>query len=98
VIFYLLRIQAERWNQKNWATPTVMIVFLATYMIDSLLNAMINPVYMLFSGGIVSMLLKPEGEMSHENDGDSSEKALLALPTTRFIPSPSLQGSPRFIS
>jgi hypothetical protein len=98
VIFYLLRIQAERWNLKNWGTPTVMIVFLAIYMIDSLLNAMINPVYMLFSGGIVSMLLKPEGEMSHENDGIPSEEAVLAIPTTRFIPSASLQGSPRFIS
>jgi len=67
-------------------------------MIDSLLNAMINPVYMVFSGGIVSMLLKGEAAYSVEPGDDSYEVPQLLMPKTRFLPSPSFQGSSRFIS
>jgi hypothetical protein len=98
VIFYLLRSNAERWNEKNRGAPAVMIVFLSLYMIDSLLNAMINPVYMVFSGGIVSMLLKGEAAYSVEPGDDSYEVPQLLMPKTRFLPSPSFQGSSRFIS
>jgi hypothetical protein len=98
VFFYMMRIKPERYTQANWGAPSVMAVFLATYMIDSLLNAMVNPVYMLFNGGIIGLLLKPDAELSHQSNGNLLKETALAMPTTRFIPSPSLQGSPRFIS
>ncbi|NTU52428.1 MAG: hypothetical protein HGA97_01740 [Chlorobiaceae bacterium] len=98
VFFYLLRIGTEKWNQKNWGAPTVMAVFLSLYMIDSLLNAMINPVYMLFSGGIVGMLLKAENAWSGETETMIPIHPGMVMPKTRFIPAPSLEGSSRFIS
>jgi hypothetical protein len=98
VILYISRSDPARWNEKNRGAPTVMIVFLATYMIDSLLNAMINPVYMVFSGGIVSMLLKGEAAFSVNTGAESIDEPRLLKPKTRFLPSPSFQGSSRFIS
>jgi hypothetical protein len=98
VIFYLMRSAPERWNEKNRGAPTVMVVFMATYMIDSLLNAMINPVYMVFSGGIVGMLLKGETAFNVNTGNDLTETPQFVMPKTRFLPSPSFQGSSRFIS
>jgi len=67
-------------------------------MIDSLLNAMINPVYMVFSGGIVGMLLKGETAFNVNTGNDLTETPQFVMPKTRFLPSPSFQGSSRFIS
>ena len=98
VIFYLMRSDAERWIEKNRGAPTVMVVFLTTYMIDSLLNAMVNPIYMVFSGGIVSLLLKGEAAFSAEPAEGAFDESRFEMPKTRFIPSPSFQGTSRFIS
>lgn len=97
VFFWLSRMSPEEWNRKNRGAPTVMAVFLALYMIDSLLNAMINPVYMLFSGGLTGMLLKGERAWSGEPELPLSLQAT-RIQGTRFIPSPSFEGSSRFIS
>jgi hypothetical protein len=98
VVFYLMRTSPEHWNEKNRAAPTVMTVFLAIYMIDSLLNAMINPVYMVFGGGVASALLIGE-KAFNLNAGDVSIGApQIVRPKTRFLPSPSFQDASRFIS
>ena len=60
-----------------------MAIFLGIFMIDNLLNAMINPVYILFSGSLISMLLL-------KADGNRTPLK------TRFIPSPGMNPS-RFI-
>jgi hypothetical protein len=96
VFLFLRRFRPERWNEQTLAVPAVMAIFLATYMIDNLLNAMINPVYMVFTGGLaylssgipeqspVMLLKAPEGIVA------------MAGPTTHFITAPS--GRPtRFI-
>lgn len=98
VFFFLSRISPEQWNKKNWGAPTVMAVFLALYMIDSLLNAMINPVYMLFAGGLAGMLLKGQHAWTGETDLPVSIQTGQIMPKTRFLPSPSFSGSSRFIS
>lgn len=98
VFFYLMRIKPERYKLANWGAPTVMAVFLATYMIDSMLNAMINPVYMLFNGGIIGLLLKPETEMATQTSFEPIGELAFELPKTRFITTSSLEDSSRFIS
>ncbi len=92
VILFLMRIKAEYWKNREWAAPGVMAVFLAIYMIDNLLNAMINPIYMLFSGGLIGMMLKnsvPEPSASAITAMQSAEKTHdITPPRTRFIPAP----------
>ncbi len=102
VLLFLLRIKPERWKEKAWAAAAVMAVFLSIYMIDNLLNAMINPVYMLFSGGITGMALKAQygdpamsttGTPRQSPDQISNESE---QETIRFIPAPQRYAS-RFI-
>jgi hypothetical protein len=98
VVFYLMRTSPEHWNEKNRGAPTVMTVFLSIYMIDSLLNAMINPVYMVFSGGVVSALLIGEKAFNLNTGDVSIGTPQIVRSKTRFLPSPSFQGASRFIS
>ena len=90
VMLFLMRIKANRWQSVRWAAPAVMAIFLALYMADNLLNAMINPVYMLFNGGLIGMMLnsaialQPDIAMQDEQQTVQAR----ALPRTRFIGNP----------
>ncbi|MBV8882426.1 MAG: hypothetical protein JO235_00270 [Chroococcidiopsidaceae cyanobacterium CP_BM_RX_35] len=60
VINFVQRYPASLWLKPKLA-PAVAIAFLLVgYMLDSLVNAMINPVYMLGCGGLVGLLLGQE--------------------------------------
>jgi len=89
VLLFTLRIRPERWKNASMAPPAVMAVFLSIYMIDNLLNAMINPIYMLFCGGITSLLIH---QPAYATDTET-ERTLSAgnshapepLPAIRFV-------------
>ena len=83
-ILFALRFKPEEWNKKGIAAPTVMAIFLAITMIDNLLNAMVNPIYMLFSGGLTSMVFNNSLSLA---DGSETKKLQQAkgTPVTRFI-------------
>jgi hypothetical protein len=98
-LLFLKRIKPELWNSRAWGTSAAMAIFLGIYMIDNLLNAMINPVYMLFGGSLVSMCYNPEPAFSgsYETDSLQPEKEMTMItPGTRFIPSLNARPS-RFI-
>lgn len=101
VLLFVLRIRPVRWKQSSMAAPAVMAVFLSIYMIDNLLNAMINPIYMLFCGGITSMLIHqpayaPEIQEKQGTAADTRQRRD-PLPATRYITS-TYQMPSRFIS
>ena len=86
VILFMLRYKPEQWNKKALAGPAVMAIFLALTMIDNLLNAMVNPIYMLFGGGLTGMVLKntlllDDGSETKELKQTEGTNA----PVTRFI-------------
>ena len=86
VVFFALRFKPEVWNKKALAGPAVMAIFLALTMIDNLLNAMVNPIYMLFSGGLTGIVLKntlslDDGSETKELEQTEGTNA----PVTRFI-------------
>jgi len=99
-LLFIMRIRADNWKNSEWAAPAVMAVFLAIYMIDNLLNAMINPVYMLFSGGLIGMMMKQKLGAPAVSPAETAQSVLkkgeIQLPRTRFIPSPGAAQS-RFI-
>jgi hypothetical protein len=49
------RFPARTWNQPNMAAPAALAVFMITYAIDCLMNAMINPVYLVALGGLAAV-------------------------------------------
>jgi hypothetical protein len=99
LIFFFLRIKPELWKTKTWGMSAVIAVFLGIFMVDNLLNAMINPVYMLCSGSLIGMLLDPSKKVSVDKEGDRlppEKERNLTKSGTRFIPSPNMKPS-RFI-
>ena len=97
VILFFLRFKPGSWNEKNSAVPAVMALFLAIYMIDNLLNAMTNPIYMLFSGGLTGMALGANQEETADSAEETERIVETIIPETRFITAPCLAQS-RFIN
>ncbi|WP_292003976.1 hypothetical protein [Chlorobium sp.] len=101
VLLFTMRIKPERWKEKRMAAPAVMAIYLSIYMIDNLLNAMINPIYMLFCGGLTSMLIhQPAYATNTLDEHDSSTSHHLypePLSATRYITA-TCQIPSRFIS
>ena len=99
LFLFFLRVKPELWKTKTWGNSAVMAVFLGIFMIDNLLNAMINPVYMLCNGSLIGMLLNSSRipALSAETRGLQPEiEQKNATRRTRFIPSLNMKPS-RFI-
>jgi O-antigen ligase len=58
-IGFLRRYPASLWLNSKVAPGAALAVIITLYMLDCLLNAMINPIYMLACGGIAGVALKP---------------------------------------
>jgi hypothetical protein len=97
VVLFFLRFKPDKWNKKKWAVPAVMAIFLAIYMIDNLLNAMINPIYMLFNGGLTGLALSSNQEESEVATEKTNHVTAMVIPATRFITTPGMEQS-RFIN
>ena len=99
LILFYLRVKPELWKSKIWGSSAVMAVFLGIFMIDNLLNAMINPIYMLFSGSLISRLVNSTKMVSLNTDVErfqTDKEQIIPKQTTRFIPSLTVKPS-RFI-
>ncbi len=99
LLLFFMRVKPEFWKTKTWSSSAVMAVFLGIFMIDNLLNAMINPVYMLCNGSLIGMLLKSSSllDISAETITLKPEVKLnRTMSGTRFIPSLNMKKS-RFI-
>jgi hypothetical protein len=60
VLLFLVRFRPSEWNTPQLAPTAALALLLALYMIDNLLNAMINPVYFLCAGGLTGLCSSPE--------------------------------------
>jgi hypothetical protein len=58
VLLLLYRSVPAQWSSREYAPLAAMCVLLELYMIDNLLNGMINPIFMLFNGGICGLLAR----------------------------------------
>lgn len=57
---FLRRYPARRWGEANLAVPAAMSVVLCLYSVDNLVNAMVNPIYMLVAGSVAGVALAPD--------------------------------------
>lgn len=79
----LLRLYpASRWGSPEIAPAAALAVLLILYMVDNLLNAMINPIFMLAAGGLAGL------------DGQE-QYATEEVPD--YLPAPHAAYKPRFI-
>jgi hypothetical protein len=57
---FWMRYPARLWANKRVASAAVIALMTALYMVDCLINAMVNPIYILAAGGIAGLVLKRE--------------------------------------
>jgi len=69
VLFLLYRSDPGLWHKPEYAAIAAMATILTLYMIDNLLNGMVNPIFMLFNGGMCGLLSQgvPLEEEEQEN-------------------------------
>ena len=67
-ILLLGRCPPARWGEPKVAPAAALAVLLTLYMTDCLLNAMVNPMFVLVAGGIVSAATAPQTATSATTD------------------------------
>jgi hypothetical protein len=78
----LLLYPARLWSTPAVGPAAVLAVLLVIYMIDNLLNAMINPIFMVAAGGLAGLeALRQEAEEPYV----AATAAQVLQPTTRYI-------------
>lgn len=58
VSIFLQRYSANVWSNRKVAPAAALAVLVSLYMLDCLLNAMVNPVYVLTCGGIAGFVIR----------------------------------------
>lgn len=58
VVVFLKRYSANLWSNRKVAPAAVLAVLIALYMLDCLLNAMVNPIYVIACGGIAGFAMR----------------------------------------
>lgn len=82
VVLLLYRAGPALWNRPEFAAAAAMAILLTLYMIDNLLNGMINPIFMLFNGGLCGAL--SQGVPVEENEQLNTNNVIIDA-TTRFL-------------
>jgi hypothetical protein len=52
VILFIRQYPVQTWSHPMVAPAAALSVIVAIYMVDNLLNAMINPIFLVIAGGI----------------------------------------------
>ena len=80
---FWMRYPARLWANKRVASAAVIALMTVLYMVDCLINAMINPIYILAAGGIAGLVLK------RERINQTAQKSVeRSLPSQRYAIQP----------
>jgi hypothetical protein len=96
MLLLLYRAPPARWHTPAYAPAAVLAVILSLYMVDNLLNAMVNPIFMLFNGGLCGMLSRRRQPGADRSEAVATPMGLPVAPLTRFITAGPAIG-PRYI-
>lgn len=76
--FCFLRYPASTWSNRKVAPAAGLAIILIMYMLDSVLNAMTCPVFMLASGGISGLVMKePETNKATSDRSSVSQRSIV---------------------
>ncbi|WP_051261364.1 hypothetical protein [Desulfovibrio inopinatus] len=86
VFLTLRRFPAKSWGTPRAAPSAVIAVLLTLYMVDNLLNAMINPMFILMAGALTSTALQPQQvDLQQEKPSPVTTAGSVALSRPRFL-------------
>jgi len=96
VLLLLYRSSPAQWKTSEYAAIAVMAVLLVLYMIDNLLNGMINPIFMLFNGGLCGLL--SQGVPVDDEEGEEATVIERFFKTRYLGNRPAEFGKTRFLA
>jgi len=73
-IFITLRYRANLWTHPKVTSAAVLAVILCLYMLDCVLNAMVNPMFSLTSGGISGLVMGINNNQVKSKNSPSSSR------------------------
>lgn len=76
---FWLRFPARTWAHPKVAPAAVLALMLLVYVVDCILNGLINPLYILATGGIAGLVMSPEKLQQ-------PAKVVRTVPVGRYIP------------
>lgn len=78
VCWFVLRYPANYWSHRQVAPAAVLAVLLALYTLDCVLNAMVNPIFAIISGGLSGLVLEGAGSEPETSDRTLAVRNYLA--------------------
>jgi hypothetical protein len=93
----LKKVKPEEWNSFDYAAPAAMAIFIGFTMVDNLLNAMVNPIYLIFAGGVTGLLTKDHEPSSMVREEDLDLFKDINMYMSRFLSDPGNKSS-KFIT
>lgn len=86
MLLLLYRSSPGQWHTREYAPAAVLSIILSLYMVDNLLNAMVNPIFMLFNGGVCGLLAQPQDASARLPQAEAlPEDDFHRPPATRFL-------------
>ncbi len=86
-VSFVVKVRPAKWRTASYAPMAALSILLSLYMVDNLLNAMVNPIFILTAGGLAGMAAR-----GWETASDTAEVPEIlrpvitpAIPRTRFI-------------
>jgi hypothetical protein len=63
---FLIRIPTKLWTKPSVAPAAMLAIVILLYMFDCVLNAMVNPLFMLAAGGLTGTVIQPKQVVAAE--------------------------------
>ena len=86
-VAFMVRYPAKTWKHPTIAPSSVIAVCLVLYMLDCLLNAMLNPIYILASGGLAGVAIQSkqssEAQLNPKPARPVRRRILAPVPTSQ---------------
>ncbi|HEY9826619.1 MAG TPA: O-antigen ligase domain-containing protein, partial [Stenomitos sp.] len=70
--FVLFRYPVETWQYPQVVPAAVLAIGLILYIIDCLVNGMVNPIYTLVAGGIGGLVARPQAQTAQASRRNQS--------------------------
>lgn len=95
-VLLLWRVPAAYWSHPLVAAPAAMAVLLPLHMLDNLLNAMLNPLFVMIMGGLSALATSaaPAGATAVPRIAGQAAGVRTPLASPRPVPPDALPGAP----
>lgn len=86
MLLFVMKCPPRRWSEPEYAPTAVLAIISLLFLIDCMLNAMVNQIYFIFAGGVSGMMaIHGTRLLEKPTTGDTDKKRLLQPGITTWI-------------